>query len=99
MSKYRRSKEPYIRAQLNIFDELIVDNFAGGGGASTGIELLETLIKHPGPVLLSGYHSALYDEILEGWHMEEHQSRNQRNRTVKEVLWMNFNPERQLKFY
>lgn len=25
--------------QLNIFDEIIVDNFAGGGGASTGIEL------------------------------------------------------------
>jgi DNA (cytosine-5)-methyltransferase 1 len=25
--------------QLSIFDELIVDNFAGGGGASTGIEL------------------------------------------------------------
>ena len=26
-------------SQLNIFDEIIVDNFAGGGGASTGIEL------------------------------------------------------------
>lgn len=25
--------------QLNFFDEIIVDNFAGGGGASTGIEL------------------------------------------------------------
>ena len=25
--------------QVNIFDEIIVDNFAGGGGASTGIEL------------------------------------------------------------
>lgn len=25
--------------QTNIFDEIIVDNFAGGGGASTGIEL------------------------------------------------------------
>ncbi|MBR1740023.1 MAG: DNA cytosine methyltransferase [Ruminococcus sp.] len=25
--------------QISIFDELIVDNFAGGGGASTGIEL------------------------------------------------------------
>ena len=24
--------------QYNFFDELIVDNFAGGGGASTGIE-------------------------------------------------------------
>lgn len=27
------------QAQINIFDEIIVDNFAGGGGASTGIEL------------------------------------------------------------
>ena len=27
------------RAQLTLRDELIVDNFAGGGGASTGIEL------------------------------------------------------------
>lgn len=26
-------------AQTNFFDEIIVDNFAGGGGASTGIEL------------------------------------------------------------
>ncbi len=28
-----------IRAQMNLLDEIIVDNFAGGGGASTGIEL------------------------------------------------------------
>ncbi len=27
------------RAQINLLDEIIVDNFAGGGGASTGIEL------------------------------------------------------------
>lgn len=27
------------KAQIDIFDEIIVDNFAGGGGASTGIEL------------------------------------------------------------
>ena len=27
------------KAQLDLFDEIIVDNFAGGGGASTGIEL------------------------------------------------------------
>ncbi len=25
--------------QINLFEEIIVDNFAGGGGASTGIEL------------------------------------------------------------
>lgn len=29
----------YKHAQTNILDEIIVDNFAGGGGASTGIEL------------------------------------------------------------
>lgn len=28
-----------MKPQINFFDELIVDNFAGGGGASTGIEL------------------------------------------------------------
>lgn len=28
-----------MRGQSNFFDEIIVDNFAGGGGASTGIEL------------------------------------------------------------
>jgi len=27
------------QAQINLFNELIVDNFAGGGGASTEIEL------------------------------------------------------------
>lgn len=27
------------RGQIDVFDEIIVDNFAGGGGASTGIEL------------------------------------------------------------
>lgn len=29
----------FAQAQIGIFDEIIVDNFAGGGGASTGIEL------------------------------------------------------------
>lgn len=28
-----------MKAQISILDEIIVDNFAGGGGASTGIEL------------------------------------------------------------
>ena len=30
---------PMRNAQINLLDEIIVDNFAGGGGASTGIEL------------------------------------------------------------
>ena len=31
----------YKYAQTSILDEIIVDNFAGGGGASTGIELFK----------------------------------------------------------
>ena len=36
--RLKKAQEMYL-AQTNIFDEIIVDNFAGGGGASTGIEL------------------------------------------------------------
>ncbi len=32
-------KTKYNTAQINLLDEIIIDNFAGGGGASTGIEL------------------------------------------------------------
>ena len=45
-------------AQISILDEIIVDNFAGGGGASTGIELaagrpVEIAINHdPDAILL-----------------------------------------------
>lgn len=37
MTMPRRKK--LTRAQLSAFDEIIVDSFAGGGGASTGLEL------------------------------------------------------------
>lgn len=36
--RQKRNKETK-RAQISFLDELIIDNFAGGGGASTGIEL------------------------------------------------------------
>lgn len=35
----KNRKESYSPAQTSFLDEIIVDNFAGGGGASTGIEL------------------------------------------------------------
>lgn len=34
-----RKKKTQSKFQLNIFEEMTIDNFAGGGGASTGIEL------------------------------------------------------------
>ena len=46
-----------MRAQINLMDEIIVDNFAGGGGASTGMELatgrpVEIAINHDPDAIL-----------------------------------------------
>lgn len=56
------------------------------------MDLLDLLKAHKGHVVISGYRSKLYDDMLHGWHVEEHTSRNQRHREAKEVLWMNFDP-------
>lgn len=55
-------------------------------------ELLDTLSNHCGPVLLSGYDSELYRDVLYGWHREEIPSRAQTSGVRVEVLWMNFEP-------
>ena len=53
------------------------------------IELLELLKTLPCNVILSGYHSALYDDLLKGWQTIEIQVMNQGGvRTEK--LWFNF---------
>lgn len=57
------------------------------------IELLALLKTLPCNVMLSGYPSALYDELLSGWGSLQLQVMNQGGvRTEK--LWYNFTPER-----
>jgi DNA adenine methylase len=57
------------------------------------VELLALLKAVPGPVILSGYPSALYDEQLADWRTLEVQVMNQAGvRTEK--LWLNFTPDR-----
>lgn len=58
-------------------------------------ELLEVLLAHKGPVLLSGYDSPLYNDRLRGWHREEAMSYSQIASRKREILWMNFEPEEQ----
>lgn len=60
-------------------------------------ELLDALMAHEGPVLLSGYDSALYDGRLRGWHREEATIHSQAASKKTEVLWMNFEPEEQMR--
>lgn len=63
------------------------------------LELLEVLKKHPGPVLISGYPSAMYDAELSGWRKEQTTATDQLSQIKKEVLWMNFEPMNQMKLF
>jgi len=57
------------------------------------VELLELLKSLPCHVMLSGYPSALYDDLLSGWQSVEVQVMNQAGvRTEK--LWFNFTVDR-----
>lgn len=58
-------------------------------------ELLDVLLVHKGPVLLSGYDNNLYNDRLQGWHREETICYSQVCSKKREVLWMNFEPDGQ----
>jgi DNA adenine methylase len=57
--------------------------------------LLGALLRHPGPVVLSGYASALYDDALCGWERHELLGRRQGMRRGRkgyedtEIVWRN----------
>lgn len=59
-------------------------------------DLLDVLKAHRGPVLLSGYDSKLYNDALEDWYKDDAISYTQTATKRKEILWMNFEPDRQL---
>lgn len=52
-------------------------------------ELLDALLMHTGPVVLSGYHNPLYDSLLRGWTVSETTNRAQSSENRTEVLWIN----------
>jgi DNA adenine methylase len=52
-------------------------------------ELLDVLIAHPGPVALSSYPNALYDERLVGWVKMSRNALATSSKRRTEVLWLN----------
>ncbi len=56
------------------------------------VELLEALLAHPGPVMLSGYDNELYNDMLPGWAKVSHQARSEGGHYRTETLWMNYDP-------
>ncbi len=53
------------------------------------VELLETLNQHEGYVLLSGYDSDLYNDILKGWTKLTKMATTEGAVSKQEVLWLN----------
>ncbi len=60
-------------------------------------DLLDALLAHKGPVMLSGYDNDLYNDRLQSWCREEIASQNMSAAKTREVLWMNFKPEGQMR--
>lgn len=60
-------------------------------------ELLKILLQHKGAVLISGYDTELYQDMLRGWERRETISYSQVCSKKKEVLWMNFEPFEQME--
>lgn len=53
------------------------------------VELLQFLTAASGMVVLSGYHTALYDDALTGWQRHEREALADGARPRTEVLWLN----------
>ena len=56
-------------------------------------DLLKTLVKHPGKVLLSGYENEMYTEYLSGWKKAHKKTRAECGATRVETLWMNYDAD------
>ena len=59
------------------------------------IRLLQLFIEHPGPVLLSGYESEIYNDLLSGWTKKCKDTRKESGIAATEILWMNYIPDGQ----
>lgn len=61
--------------------------------------LLDAAMAHKGPVLLSGYDNDSYNDRLKGWHREETVCYSQTCSKKREILWMNFEPVKQMGLF
>jgi DNA adenine methylase len=56
-------------------------------------ELLHEILRTKARVILSGYGSELYDEVLHQWHRREKKAYAQGGLRRTEVIWCNFEPD------
>ncbi|MBU5677754.1 DNA adenine methylase [Alkaliphilus sp. MSJ-5] len=62
-------------------------------------ELIKALKGHSGPVLLSGYNSELYNDLLEGWGRKEIPTQAEQGRRRIEIVWANYKLSNQISMF
>lgn len=62
-------------------------------------KLLKVLLNHAGPAIISGYDSNLYNCMLKSWNKLEFRAYAEQGRLRKEVLWTNFETNKQLSLF
>ncbi|HFL3696539.1 TPA: DNA adenine methylase [Clostridioides difficile] len=62
-------------------------------------KLLKVILNHIGTVIISGYNSNLYNETLKHWNKLEFKSHAEHGKVRKEVLWTNFEVNKQLSLF
>lgn len=60
------------------------------------VKLLTALLHSRTKVMLSGYASELYTDMLAGWRYQELQSHAEMGKPRTEVIWMNYEPVKQI---
>lgn len=60
------------------------------GGEAEHIELLQSLLQHPGPVMISGYDNEIYNYYLKGWNKAYKETQVEKGIKRTETLWMNY---------
>ena len=78
---------PYLRSVRSCKRDYYRHTFAT---AKEHAKLLKILKSLPCRVILSGYPSALYARLLEGWRVVRFQTVNRRGKRVTEWLWLNY---------
>lgn len=59
------------------------------------IELLELLIEHPGPVIISGYNNSIYEKHLKNWNQEKREAQVEGGKVKTETIWLNYETHKQ----
>jgi len=63
------------------------------------VELLELLLQHTGPAMISGYDNEIYNNLLEGWEKKSCIANCEAGAKRTEVIWMNYEPDTQINLF